>query len=62
MSSPPQHWRLETDADGVAWLIFDLQGSSTNTLGDKSSICRVRNGAQDSISSGVGVRFPGGRQ
>ena len=33
MSSPPQHWRLETDADGIAWLIFDLQGSSTNTLG-----------------------------
>ncbi len=33
MSSPPQHWRLETDADGIAWLTFDLQGSSTNTLG-----------------------------
>ena len=33
MSSPMQHWRLETDADGIAWLTFDLQGSSTNTLG-----------------------------
>ena len=33
MPSPPQHWRLETDADGIAWLTFDLQGSSTNTLG-----------------------------
>ena len=33
MSSSPQHWRLETDADGIAWLTFDLQGSSTNTLG-----------------------------
>jgi 3-hydroxyacyl-CoA dehydrogenase/enoyl-CoA hydratase/3-hydroxybutyryl-CoA epimerase len=33
MSSPSQHWRLETDADGIAWLTFDLQGSSTNTLG-----------------------------
>ncbi len=33
MSSPPQHWRLETDADGIAWLTFDLQGSKTNTLG-----------------------------
>ena len=33
MSSPPQHWRLETDADRIAWLTFDLQGSSANTLG-----------------------------
>src|SRR6188472_3532469 len=33
MASPSHHWRLETDADGIAWLIFDLQGSSTNTLG-----------------------------
>jgi 3-hydroxyacyl-CoA dehydrogenase/enoyl-CoA hydratase/3-hydroxybutyryl-CoA epimerase len=27
------HWRLETDSDRIAWLIFDLQGSNTNTLG-----------------------------
>ncbi len=27
------HWRLETDPDRIAWLTFDLQGSSTNTLG-----------------------------
>ena len=33
MSSTPQHWRLETDAERIAWLIFDLHGSSTNTLG-----------------------------
>jgi 3-hydroxyacyl-CoA dehydrogenase / enoyl-CoA hydratase / 3-hydroxybutyryl-CoA epimerase len=33
MSSPPSHWRLETDADHIAWLTFDLHGSSTNTLG-----------------------------
>jgi 3-hydroxyacyl-CoA dehydrogenase/enoyl-CoA hydratase/3-hydroxybutyryl-CoA epimerase len=33
MPSPPLHWRLETDADGIATLTFDLQGSSTNTLG-----------------------------
>src|SRR5688572_32297119 len=33
MSSPMQHWRLETDADGITWLTFDLQGSGTNTLG-----------------------------
>ena len=33
MPSLPQHWRLETDADRIAWLTFDLQGSSTNTLG-----------------------------
>ena len=33
MASPSLHWRLETDADGIAWLTFDLQGSSANTLG-----------------------------
>jgi 3-hydroxyacyl-CoA dehydrogenase/enoyl-CoA hydratase/3-hydroxybutyryl-CoA epimerase len=33
MSNPPLHWRLETDPDRIAWLTFDLQGSSTNTLG-----------------------------
>ena len=33
MSSTPQHWRIETDADRIAWLIFDLHGSGTNTLG-----------------------------
>lgn len=33
MSSSPLHWRLETDADRIAWLTFDLHGSSTNTLG-----------------------------
>ncbi len=33
MPSPPQHWRLETDGDGVATLTFDLHGGSANTLG-----------------------------
>jgi 3-hydroxyacyl-CoA dehydrogenase/enoyl-CoA hydratase/3-hydroxybutyryl-CoA epimerase len=33
MSSPPSHWRLETEADHIAWLTFDQHGSSTNTLG-----------------------------
>ncbi len=33
MTIPPQHWRLETDANRVAWLTFDLAGSGTNTLG-----------------------------
>jgi len=33
MTSPPSHWRLETDPDRIAWLTFDLQGSGTNTLG-----------------------------
>ncbi len=33
MPSPLKHWRLETDADGIATLTFDLDGSSTNTLG-----------------------------
>lgn len=33
MNPPTAHWRLETDADRIAWLTFDLQGSTTNTLG-----------------------------
>jgi 3-hydroxyacyl-CoA dehydrogenase/enoyl-CoA hydratase/3-hydroxybutyryl-CoA epimerase len=27
-----QHWRLDHDADGLAWLTFDKAGASTNTL------------------------------
>jgi 3-hydroxyacyl-CoA dehydrogenase/enoyl-CoA hydratase/3-hydroxybutyryl-CoA epimerase len=27
------NWRLETDPERIAWLTFDLEGSSTNTLG-----------------------------
>ena len=27
-----QHWRLERDADGLAWLVLDKAGASTNTL------------------------------
>ena len=35
MPSPSKHWRLETDAERVATLTFDLAGSSTNTLGSE---------------------------
>src|SRR5215510_14892023 len=28
----PQHWRLKTDDDGVAWLTIDKAGSSANRL------------------------------
>ena len=28
-----QHWKLERDADGLAWATLDVAGSSTNTLG-----------------------------
>jgi 3-hydroxyacyl-CoA dehydrogenase/enoyl-CoA hydratase/3-hydroxybutyryl-CoA epimerase len=27
-----RHWKLERDADGIAWLTFDKAGSSTNTI------------------------------
>jgi 3-hydroxyacyl-CoA dehydrogenase/enoyl-CoA hydratase/3-hydroxybutyryl-CoA epimerase len=27
-----QHWKIEREADGLAWLIIDRAGSSTNTL------------------------------
>lgn len=30
-----QHWILETDADGLAWLTFDKQGVSTNVLSEE---------------------------
>jgi len=35
MPTPPLHWRLETDADGIATLTFDLQGAGANTLGNE---------------------------
>ncbi len=35
MPTPPLHWRLETDADGIATLTFDLQGAGANTLGSE---------------------------
>ncbi len=31
-TSPYRHWRLETDADSIAWLCADRAGSSTNVL------------------------------
>ena len=27
-----QHWRLETDADGIAWATLDKLGETTNSL------------------------------
>jgi 3-hydroxyacyl-CoA dehydrogenase/enoyl-CoA hydratase/3-hydroxybutyryl-CoA epimerase len=36
MPTPPTHWRLETDAGGIATLTFDLKGGSTNTLGSEA--------------------------
>jgi 3-hydroxyacyl-CoA dehydrogenase/enoyl-CoA hydratase/3-hydroxybutyryl-CoA epimerase len=41
MSNQPAHWRLETDADGIAWLTLDQQGASANTLG--SAVMRELN-------------------
>jgi 3-hydroxyacyl-CoA dehydrogenase/enoyl-CoA hydratase/3-hydroxybutyryl-CoA epimerase len=32
--SPWANWRLRTDEDGVAWLLFDKKGSSANTLSE----------------------------
>jgi len=30
--SPYRHFRLTRDADGIAWLLFDREGASANTL------------------------------
>lgn len=27
------HWKLERDADGIAWATLDVADSTTNTLG-----------------------------
>jgi 3-hydroxyacyl-CoA dehydrogenase/enoyl-CoA hydratase/3-hydroxybutyryl-CoA epimerase len=34
VASSWQHWKLATDADGIAWLIIDKQSASTNTLSE----------------------------
>ena len=31
-NSPYRHFKLTRDADGVAWLLFDREGASANTL------------------------------
>jgi 3-hydroxyacyl-CoA dehydrogenase/enoyl-CoA hydratase/3-hydroxybutyryl-CoA epimerase len=31
-TTPWKHWRMRTDEDGIAWLLFDKQGASANTL------------------------------
>src|SRR5690349_22872872 len=31
-TSPYRHFRLMRDADGIAWLLFDREGASANTL------------------------------
>jgi 3-hydroxyacyl-CoA dehydrogenase/enoyl-CoA hydratase/3-hydroxybutyryl-CoA epimerase len=31
-AGPWQHWRLRTDEDGIAWLLFDKKDASANTM------------------------------
>ena len=31
-SGPYRHFKLTRDADGIAWLLFDREGASANTL------------------------------
>jgi len=50
MSNSQAHWRLETDADGVAWLTLDQQGASANTLG--SAVMRELNERLAEVESG----------
>jgi len=50
MPNSPAHWRLETDADGVAWLTLDQQGAGANTLG--SAVMRELNDRLAEIESG----------
>jgi 3-hydroxyacyl-CoA dehydrogenase/enoyl-CoA hydratase/3-hydroxybutyryl-CoA epimerase len=34
-ASPWKHWRMRTDEDGIAWLLFDKQGASANTMDEE---------------------------
>ncbi|MDN5863871.1 MAG: 3-hydroxyacyl-CoA dehydrogenase NAD-binding domain-containing protein [Gammaproteobacteria bacterium] len=45
-----QHWKMETDDSGIAWLGFDLAESHTNTLG--SAVMRELSQALDTIAGG----------
>lgn len=31
-ASSVAHWRLQTDADGIAWLVIDKAGAAVNSL------------------------------
>jgi 3-hydroxyacyl-CoA dehydrogenase / enoyl-CoA hydratase / 3-hydroxybutyryl-CoA epimerase len=33
-ASPWQHWKLQRDEDGIAWLLFDRAGTRANTLSE----------------------------
>ena len=35
-ASPWKHWRLRTDEDGIAWLLFDKKDASANTMDDET--------------------------
>src|SRR4249920_668687 len=35
-ATPWKHWRMRTDADGIAWLLVDKKGASANTLDDET--------------------------
>ena len=34
-AAPWNHWRMRTDEDGIAWLLFDKKDASANTLDDE---------------------------
>jgi 3-hydroxyacyl-CoA dehydrogenase/enoyl-CoA hydratase/3-hydroxybutyryl-CoA epimerase len=44
-----KHWTLTSDADGLAWLTFDKQGASTNTL-SKAALAQF-NAALDALDA-----------
>ncbi|UCG71528.1 MAG: enoyl-CoA hydratase/isomerase family protein [Chromatiales bacterium] len=50
-----QHWRLETDADGIAWLCADRAGSSTNVLSRAvlEELARILDGLEAAPPAGV---------
>ena len=58
MSNDFRHWQREDDADGIAWLTFDLAGSSVNTLGREAleELNRQLDALEAQLPAGVVIR------
>ncbi len=57
-ASPWRHWKLKSDADGVAWLVLDKQGAGANTLSEGviSELDDVLNTVERETPKGLVIR------
>ena len=53
-----QHWQIERDSEGIAWLSIDRQGESTNTLGEEviAELAEILDTLTKNIPTGVVLR------